>query len=71
VEKRPKPDYYLPLAMEYSWQQPSEIRRNFQTFGADGLLDDRPEAKGPHLNRVDEAVGAGDHGGSRRSAGGQ
>ncbi|MGE4296544.1 MAG: IS481 family transposase [Desulfovibrionaceae bacterium] len=42
--------------MGYSRQQFYEIRRNFQTFGADGLLDRLPGAKGPHPNRVDEAV---------------
>ena len=36
----------------YSRQQFYEIRRNFQTFGADGLLDRMPGAKGPHPNRV-------------------
>jgi transposase InsO family protein len=36
----------------YSRQQFYEIRRNFQTFGADGLLDRMPGARGPHPNRV-------------------
>ena len=36
----------------YSQQQFYEIRRNFQTYGADGLLDRLPGAKGPHPNRV-------------------
>jgi hypothetical protein len=36
----------------YSRQQFYEIRRNFQTYGADGLLDRLPGAKGPHPNRV-------------------
>jgi len=36
----------------YSRQQFYEIRRNFQTYGADGLLDRLPGARGPHPNRV-------------------
>ena len=36
----------------YSRQQFYEIRRNFQTYGAEGLLDRMPGAKGPHPNRV-------------------
>ena len=32
----------------YSRQQFYEIRRNFQTYGAEGLLDRLPGAKGPH-----------------------
>jgi len=35
----------------YSRQQFYEIRRNFQTYGADGLPDRLPAAKGPHANR--------------------
>jgi transposase InsO family protein len=42
--------------MGYSRQQFYEIRRNFQTFGAEGLLDRLPGAKGPHPNRVAEEV---------------
>lgn len=42
--------------MGYSRQQFYEIRRNYQTYGAVGLLDRLPGAKGPHPNRVDEAV---------------
>lgn len=38
--------------MGYSRQQFYEIRRNFQTFGADGLLDRLPGARAPHPNRV-------------------
>jgi transposase-like protein len=38
--------------MGYSRQQFYEIRRNFQTYGAEGLLDRMPGAKGPHPNRV-------------------
>jgi len=38
--------------MGYSRQQFYEIRRNFQTYGADGLLDRLPGAKGPQPNRV-------------------
>lgn len=44
--------------MGYSRQQFYEIRRNFQTFGSEGLLDRLPGARGPHPNRVDEAVEA-------------
>lgn len=36
----------------YSRQQFYEIRRNYQTFGFEGLLDQAPGAKGPHPNRV-------------------
>lgn len=42
--------------MGYSRQQFYEIRRNFQTYGADGLLDRLPGAKGPHPNRVPEEI---------------
>lgn len=42
--------------MGYSRQQFYEIRRNFQTYGAEGLLDRLPGAKGPHPNRVSEEV---------------
>lgn len=38
--------------MGYSRQQFYEIRRNFQTYGADGLIDRIPGARGPHPNRV-------------------
>ncbi len=38
--------------MGYSHQQLYEIRRNFQTYGAEGLIDRLPGAKGPHPNRV-------------------
>jgi hypothetical protein len=38
--------------MGYSRQEFYEIRRNFQTFGADGLIDRTPGARGPHPNRV-------------------
>jgi len=38
--------------MGYSRQQFYEIRRNFQTFGADGLIDRLPGPRGPHPNRV-------------------
>jgi len=44
--------------MGYSRQQFYEIRRNFQTYGAEGLLDRLPGAKGPHHNRVSEEVEA-------------
>jgi transposase InsO family protein len=42
--------------MGYSRQQFYEIRRNYQTFGADGLLDRLPGCKGPHPNRVDKKI---------------
>lgn len=42
--------------MGYSRQQFYEIRRNYQTFGADGLLDSLPGASSPHPNRVPEEV---------------
>jgi transposase InsO family protein len=42
--------------MGYSRQQFYEIRRNFQTYGAEGLIDRLPGAKGPHPNRVTEEV---------------
>jgi hypothetical protein len=38
--------------MGYSREQFYEIQRNFQTYGADGLTDRLPGAKGPHPNRV-------------------
>ncbi len=38
--------------MGYSRQQFHEIRRNFQTYGAEGLVDRLPGAKGPHPDRV-------------------
>jgi transposase InsO family protein len=44
--------------MGYSRQQFYEIRRNFQTFGADGLIDRLPGARGPHPNRVADEVEA-------------
>ncbi len=42
--------------MGYSRQQFYEIRRNFQTYGAQGLLDNLPGATGPHPNRVSEEM---------------
>jgi len=42
--------------MGYSRQQFYEIRRNFQTYGAQGLLDRLPGCKGPHPNRVAKEV---------------
>ncbi|TDB37025.1 MAG: IS481 family transposase, partial [Deltaproteobacteria bacterium] len=42
--------------MGYSRQQFYEIRRNFQTYGAQGLLDRLPGPKGPHPNRVSEEI---------------
>jgi transposase InsO family protein len=38
--------------MGYSRQQFYEIRRNFQTYGAEGLIDRLPGARGPHPNRI-------------------
>jgi transposase InsO family protein len=40
----------------YSRQQFYEIRRNYQTYGAAGLLDKLPGARGPHPNRVSEDI---------------
>lgn len=40
----------------YSRQQFYEIRRNYQTYGAAGLMDRLPGPKGPHPNRVEEGV---------------
>lgn len=42
--------------MGYSRQQFYEIRRNYQTFGSEGLVDRLPGARGPHPNRVSEEV---------------
>jgi transposase InsO family protein len=42
--------------MGYSRQQFYEIRRNYQTFGAEGLLDKLPGTRGPHPNRVSQEV---------------
>jgi transposase InsO family protein len=42
--------------MGYSRQQFYEIRRNYQIYGADGLIDRLPGPKGPHPNRVDKAI---------------
>jgi transposase InsO family protein len=42
--------------MGYSRQQFYEIRRNFQTYGAEGLIDRLPGARGPHPNRVSAEV---------------
>lgn len=42
--------------MGYSRQQFYEIRRNYQTYGAQGLIDQLPGARGPHPNRVSEDV---------------
>ena len=42
--------------MGYSRQQFYEIRRNYQTFGAEGLIDKLPGCKGPHPNRVSKEV---------------
>ena len=42
--------------MGYSREQFYEIRRNFQVFGAEGLLDKVRGPKGPHPNRVSEEL---------------
>ena len=42
--------------MGYSRQQFYEIRRDFQTYGAQGLLDKLPGATGPHPNRVSDEI---------------
>jgi transposase InsO family protein len=42
--------------MGYSRQQFYEIRRNYQVYGAEGLLDKIPGPRGPHPNRVSEEV---------------
>lgn len=42
--------------MGYSRQQFYEIRRNYQTFGSEGLLDKLPGPRGPHPNRVSEEI---------------
>ncbi|MGB0697237.1 MAG: helix-turn-helix domain-containing protein, partial [Rhodospirillaceae bacterium] len=44
--------------MGYSRQQFYEIRRNYQTYGADGLVDRLPGPRGPHPNRVSEEIEA-------------
>jgi transposase InsO family protein len=44
--------------MGYSRQQFYEIRRNFQTYGAEGLLDRLPGPKGPHPNRLPAEIEA-------------
>lgn len=42
--------------MGYSRQQFYEIRRNYQTYGAEGLIDRLPGAKGAHPNRVSAEI---------------
>ena len=42
----------------YSRQQFYEIRRNYQTFGAEGLLDQLPGPRNPHPNRVSQEIEA-------------
>ena len=44
--------------MGNSRQQFYEIRRNYQTYGAEGLIDRLPGARGPHPIRVSEEVEA-------------
>lgn len=42
--------------MGYSRKQFYEIRRNYQTYVADGLIDRLPGARATHPNRVSEEV---------------
>jgi len=42
--------------MGYSRQQFYEIRRNYQTYGAKGLLDKLPGTREPHPNRVSKEI---------------
>ncbi len=42
--------------MGYSRQQFYEIRRNYQTFGAEGLVDRISGATNPHPNRLSEEL---------------
>lgn len=42
--------------MGYSRPQFYEIRHTLQTYGAKGLIDRLPGARGPHPNRVDPEV---------------
>jgi len=42
--------------MGYSRQQFYEIRRNYQTFGSEGLLDRLPGPRNPHPNRVSDDI---------------
>lgn len=42
--------------MGYSRQQVCEVRRNYQSHGADGLIDCLPGPKGPHPNRVAKEI---------------
>jgi transposase InsO family protein len=44
--------------MGYSRQQFYEIRRNFQTYGSQGLLDRMPGTKDAHPNRLSEEIEA-------------
>ena len=44
--------------MGYSRQQFYEIRRNFQTYGAEGLIDRLPGTRAPHPNRVPAEIEA-------------
>ncbi|PJZ87234.1 helix-turn-helix domain-containing protein, partial [Leptospira levettii] len=42
--------------MGYSRQQFYEIRRNYQTFGSEGLIDRVSGATNPHPNRLPEEL---------------
>jgi transposase InsO family protein len=42
--------------MGYSRQQFYEIRRNYQLYGAEGLIDKLPGTRSPHPNRVSDEV---------------
>jgi hypothetical protein len=44
--------------MGYSRQQFYEIRRNYQVYGAEGLVDRLPGPRNPHPNRVSPEVEA-------------
>lgn len=42
--------------MGYSRQQFYEIRRNYQTYGSQGLIDKLPGPRNPHPNRVSDEI---------------
>ena len=42
--------------MGYSRQQFYEIRRNYQTYGSQGLIDQLPGPRNPHPNRVSKEI---------------
>ncbi len=49
----------------YSRQQFYEIRRNYQTYGSEGLIDRLPGARGPHPSSVSAEVETAASGGVR------